>query len=63
MTEYQGLIEALEYYAEKARAVTRYMKVSNTIALQAIIVELSIDGGSKADTVLNNLRGGLNDRH
>ena len=54
----EGLIEALEFYAEKARAVTRYVKVSNAVALEAIIVELSLDGGSKADTVLNNLKGG-----
>ncbi len=50
------LIEALEFYAEKARAITRYMRVSNTTALEAIIVELSLDGGSKAEKAIKGNR-------
>lgn len=40
--------EALEWYAEKATAVHRYMKEGKHEALLAVITELELDNGRRA---------------
>lgn len=46
------LLEALKYYEEKAQAIARYMKEMKGNALQAVMTELSLDGGAKARIVI-----------
>lgn len=47
-TRRDELFRVLKYYEEKAQAVARYMKNNNVNALEACMVELSLDGGAKA---------------
>lgn len=50
--DYRRLRTVLEWYAEKAQATTQYTLVSNDTALEAVIVELSLDAGERARAVL-----------
>lgn len=49
--EQKVLIQALEWYAERARSMTRYLskKVLSPEAVTAICTELSLDAGKRAE--------------
>lgn len=51
--------EALEWYAEKAKAAARYMSAEppKAEAMTAVLTELALDGGNRARTALSEPAG------
>lgn len=52
-SECAELVETLEWYAEKARSLKDKPFTTNPDYVEAIFVELSLDGGKRADAVLS----------